>query len=102
LETFKYFLPVTFTDLFPGSNGSELDLIIAGESKSWLEDLINVLSKAIRYSAIDTDQATSSLQRSLLYAVRAGNAAAVSLLLMYNDDLDASYQVKGWKGLYSI
>jgi len=95
LDTFKSFLQVTFTDLFLGSNGSELDLIIVGESENWLENLINVLLKAIRYSAVDTDQATSSLERSLLYAVRAGNASAVSLLLMYNDDLDASYRTKG-------
>jgi hypothetical protein len=97
LETFQSFLHVTFTDLFPESNGSELDLIIADESKDWLDKLINVLSKAIRYSAVDTSQAILSLERSLRYAVRADNGPVVSLLITYNDDLNASYQDAEWE-----
>jgi ankyrin repeat protein len=90
LQSFQSFLHVRFKDLFPKSNGSELDKLLRDESEDWGSRLVHVLSKAIVNSAATPDRATSRLQRALFYASATSNASAVSLLLAFNPDLDAS------------
>lgn len=91
-ETFEPLLNLGIPYGFPESIGSELNSILSDETKDWQSRLVDVLSKAIRNSALAHDQVISSLQQSLFYAVRTDNAPIVSLLLTYNDDLDVSHQ----------
>jgi len=92
MKTFERFLHVDFKDLFPGSDGSELRKILRDETTDWKSRLLHVLSDAISFSATSAEEATSSRQRALLYAVSAVNASVVSLLFKLDRDLDASYR----------
>jgi ankyrin repeat protein len=92
LETFRPFLHVDFKTLFPESNGAELGKLLSDETTDWISRLLHVLSDAISFSAASADEATSSRQRALLYAVSAVNASFVSLLFTLDGNLDASYQ----------
>lgn len=92
MKTFERFLHVDFKDLFPGSDSSELRKILKDETTDWKSRLLHVLSDAIGLSAISAEEATSSRQQALLYAVSAVNTSVVSLLFKLDRDLDASYQ----------
>jgi ankyrin repeat protein len=92
IEDLQDFFEIRFSEMFPCCGGSDLDKIIRDDSRDPQGRLVDVLSKAVRHSAPTIEEAISSLQSSLEWAVLALSHSTGSFLFHSNDDPDASHQ----------